>query len=398
MAPESTALTTKVEAGSPYQLDPSQTLRAATELLKKIQAEDALRKTDTGKADLLADEESSDAEAEDATPVWLVLTTKKHIVDKKSLKPGKIALPHPLHSATSPNLRICLITADPQRKYKDIVANPAFPLTLSSKIARVIGMEKLKAKYKSYESRRQLLSEYDIFLADDRIVIHLPGTLGKIFYGGGSKRPIPVSLEGRKENTTQENGAKRLKLSEGGKKVTKAEPTPKDIASDIERAIGSALVHLSPSVTTAVKVGKSGMSGDQLSKNVETVVAGMVQRYIPKGWRNIRSIHIKGPNTVSLPIWLASELWVDDEDVLEKPIEFKNTKDGKKKQKKRKRALLTEGAVEAPITNGAVAEKRKSTDGEENPKKKRKSEGGDDEKVARKEALKQQKEAARAAI
>lgn len=37
-----------------------------------------------------------------------------------------------------------MITADPQRAYKDIVAHPSFPKELGSKIARVIGIAKLK--------------------------------------------------------------------------------------------------------------------------------------------------------------------------------------------------------------------------------------------------------------
>lgn len=40
--------------------------------------------------------------------------------------------------------RVCLITADPQRAYKDIVAHPSFPKELGAKIARVIGIAKLK--------------------------------------------------------------------------------------------------------------------------------------------------------------------------------------------------------------------------------------------------------------
>lgn len=391
MAPASTTLTTKVESGTPYQLESSQTLRATSALIKKIQSDDVSRKESTGKTDLLADAaESEDENDNDATPIWLVLTTKKHVVDKKRLKPGKIALPHPYHSASSPNLRICLITADPQRTYKDIVAHPSFPPTLAAKIGRVIGITKLKAKYKSYESRRQLLGEYDVFLADDRIITYLPQVLGKIFYGGGAKRPVPVTLEGKRE-TKDENGAKRLKLSEGGAKVTKAAPRPDVIAKEIEKAIGSALVHLSPSTNTAVRVGKSSWSPEQVAENVEAVVKGLTEKYVTKGWRNVRAIHVKGPNTASLPIWLAEELWEDEADVLDKAPEPKAI-EGKKKDKKRKRSALTEAVPEAK--EEAAVEKA------EKPKKKRKSDGVEieaDEKAKRREILKRQKEEAKKA-
>ncbi|KAI7274734.1 ribosomal protein L1 [Hortaea werneckii] len=329
------------KSDSPYQLDNAQTLRASTALLKKIQSDEAMSQKTTEKPSLLAD--ADEADVEDETPVWMILTTKKHIVDKKRLKPGKIPLPHPYLDANDESLRICLITADPQRRYKDLIENPSFPVELGKRVQRVLGLEKLKTKYKSFESRRQLLSEYDVFLADDRIVTYLPGVLGKVFYKTGSKRPIPVSFEGKRQNV-DEQGNKRRKLSEGGNKVTKTEVKPADVAHEIERALSSALVHLAPSTTTAVKVGKATMEPNALQGNVETAVQTMVDRYVPQQWRNVRSIHIKGPNTVALPIWLAEELWEKEEDVLDEPLPAKE-----KPAKKRKRSALAE-AVEEPDT------------------------------------------------
>jgi ribosome biogenesis protein UTP30 len=46
-------------------------------------------------------------------------------------------------------------------------------------ISRVVGITKLKGKFKPFEARRQLLSEHGMFLADDRIVPLLPKLLGK---------------------------------------------------------------------------------------------------------------------------------------------------------------------------------------------------------------------------
>ncbi|RMZ06265.1 hypothetical protein D0860_05621 [Hortaea werneckii] len=329
------------KSDSPYQLDNAQTLRASTALLKKIQSDEATSQKMTEKPSLLAD--ADEADVEDETPVWMILTTKKHIVDKKRLKPGKIPLPHPYLDANDESLRICLITADPQRRYKDLIEHSSFPVELGKRVQRVLGLEKLKTKYKSFESRRQLLSEYDVFLADDRIITYLPGVLGKVFYKTGSKRPIPVSFEGKRQNV-DEQGNKRRKLSEGGNKVTKTEVKPTDVAHEIERALSSALVHLAPSTTTAVKVGKATMEPNALQENVKTAVQTMVDRYVPQQWRNVRSIHIKGPNTVALPIWLAEELWEKEEDVLDEPLPAKE-----KPAKKRKRSALAE-AVEEPDT------------------------------------------------
>ncbi|KAK3703879.1 proteasome-interacting protein cic1 [Vermiconidia calcicola] len=410
------ALTTKASTDIAQQVDPSQTLRAATALLRNITSHQATRKETAEKTSLLAD--ADEDEVADETPIWLVLTTKKHIIDKKRLKPGKIALPHPYLNTADSSLRICLISADPQRKYKDLIAHQSFPLDLAKRVGRVIGMTKLKAKYKSYESRRQLLSEYDVFLADDRIITYLPQVLGKVFYKGGSKRPIPVTLEGKRQNL-DEQGNKRRKLSEGGTKVTKTEVKPSDVAREIERTLSSTLVHLVPSITTSVKVGKSSMEPQQLQENVDVVTQALVEKYVPQKWRNVRSMHIKGPSTAALPIYMTDELWEDEKDVLEEPLPVKDAK----RSKKRKASALAQAAaengegpevIEVPGPDGQTRRVKKALRKQTlpdappvKPSKKGKSEGTEEvdakaaeraEKAARKEALQMQKVAAKAAV
>lgn len=71
MAPTaSTALTTKAESGSPYQLDPAQTLRAAKSLTKHVQAErkrlDAAKPV---KGLLQAEDSDEEAAEEEDVPV-----------------------------------------------------------------------------------------------------------------------------------------------------------------------------------------------------------------------------------------------------------------------------------------------------------------------------------------
>ena len=145
----------------------------------------------------------------------------------------------------------------------------------------------------------------------------LPKTLGKVFYSSSTKRPIPLDLEGYKPK--KDEGAKRFSVVK--KKPEKDEgiiaASPGQCAKELERALGCALVHLNPAATTSVRVGLSNFTSQQVSDNVEAVVNGMIERFIPKGWRNVKSIHIKGTNTMALPIWLAEELWIDEADVLE---------------------------------------------------------------------------------
>lgn len=390
----STAVTTKVTSGSPYQLDNNQVRycpypdheslnqltvyqvqKASSALLRHINSKQEDKEKNSSKKTLIGDDDESDSEDGPANheAVWLVFTTKKHVVDKNRLKPGKISIPHSLNA--SPALSICLITADPQRGMKNVVADPSFPQSLSSRINTVIGFSKLKARYQSFESRRQLLSEHDVFLADDRIIMRLVQTLGKIFYQS-SKRPIPVSVA-----EIEKVDGKRVKKDpkkKDNKEKEAAFASPAIVAKEIEKTLSCAPVHLAPATTAAVRVGSSKFTPQQLAENVDAVVKGLTEKFVTKGWRNIKAIHIKGANTMAMPIWLASELWEDEADVVE-------------------------GTEETKAIEGKNNKKRKSTgDGEkllEGDKKSKKAKSAEDEDeassaAARKEKLQKQKEKA----
>lgn len=207
----------------------------------------------------------------------------------------------------------------------------------------MIGVGKLKARYKSFESRRQLRDEHDVFLADKRVVTMLPKTLGKVFYSSSTKRPIPIDLEGYKPKKDQ--GSERFSVvkKKPGKDEGKPAAAPAQCAKEIERALGCALVHLNPAATTSVRLGLNSFTPQQISDNVETVVNGMIEKFVPKGWRNIKAIHIKGPNSMALPIWLAEELWIDEADVLEDEEAERAKLLAKQKGKKRNRGSLLKG-------------------------------------------------------
>ena len=82
---------------------------------------------------------------------------------------------HPIvDPRTSP---VCLITKDPQREYKDLLEEKKIRF-----VSRVVGIEKLKGKFKGFEERRMLLKENDLFLADERVIPLLPGLLGKKWF------------------------------------------------------------------------------------------------------------------------------------------------------------------------------------------------------------------------
>lgn len=264
----------------------------------------------------------------------MTVTTKRHIHDSKKLQPSKIILPHPLND--DPEATICIIVADPQRYYKNLVASEEFPESLRSRITRVIDVKHLQAKFKQYEAQRKLYTEHDIFLADDRIINRLPKALGKSFYKNTTKRPIPIIIHGKKP---REDGNQGKRVKKNPDEVS-CRPTV-EVVAEIEKAIGAALVHLSPSSNTAVKVGFAGLDAEALSENIVKAANEMANKYVPKTKNGIKGIFIKGPETVALPIWQDTELWVDAEaDVIANGSELAKAIEAKKEQanvgKKRK--------------------------------------------------------------
>ncbi|CAN8102559.1 unnamed protein product [Discula destructiva] len=356
MAPSTTVA--KNGAAPQFEVDQAQVLKASKALLAHIKKAAGDNATQATKKNLLDhDEETPLALTE--TPIWLSVTTKRHMHDSKKLTPGKIVLPHPLND--NPESTICLIVADPQRHYKNVVASEEFPEALRNRVTRVIDLKHLQAKFKQYEAQRNLYSEHDIFLADDRVINRLPKALGKTFYKNTTKRPIPVVLH---KKQAREQGTKGKKAKTDTSEIN-CRPTT-EVASEIEKAIGAALVHLSPSSNTAVKVGFASMDSKALSENAAKVANELANKYVPKKQNGIKSIFIKGPETVALPIWQDSELWLDAEtDVIASGSEL---------------AKAIEAKMEARKEQPNVGKKRKTLDAAEQDE-------GSASKKAKKEAV-----------
>lgn len=378
-----------------------QTLKASKALLAHIKKATAEQAASDTKKDILADPESPEAEV----PVYLTLTTKRHIHDTHRLQPGKIPIPHSLN--TDPESTICLITAEPQRAYKNIVASEEFPEALRKRITRVIDLSKLKSKYRVFQAQRKLYAEHEIFLADDRIINQLPKALGKSFYKSTTKRPIPVVLMASRGKVD----GKRAPLPKGKKEKRdpaenlNARPTA-EIVAEIETALSSGLVSLSPSTNTAVKVGYANWAPEQLAANVDTVVAALVDRFVPQKWKNVRSIYIKGPETAALPLWQTDELWADEAQIVADGAE--NVKaigagSGEKPNIGKKRKSLDAGDLDGEAEGegeGAVEEPKQKKG---RPAKKAKLPESNDDKLdeeisQRKAKLKKQKKAAKQAM
>merc|ERR1719191_2079433 len=111
--------------------------------------------------------------------------TLRDIPAKAKHKPMLIELPTPLYEGRS----VCIVVKDPQRTYKDLfLKHPPHPQY------KVVGVGKLKTKYRRFQDRRELCDAHDLFLCDKRVVEMMPQVLGKYFFETKKKLPLPVHV------------------------------------------------------------------------------------------------------------------------------------------------------------------------------------------------------------
>ncbi|KAF9162717.1 hypothetical protein DFQ26_003290 [Actinomortierella ambigua] len=198
---------------------------------------------------------------EDQT-VWLIVSTKE-FSDVNKAKPHRIPLKHSILPADA---QVCLFVKDPQRDFKKLLEDKQV-----KSVHKVMGVSKLRAKYKPYEAKRQLCASYGLFLADARVVALLPKLLGKTFFLK-KKQPIPVDM------------------------------TRGDLKKEIARAIGSTYMHQTSGTCTAIKVGVTSQTAAEITANIDAALPHIIEK-IPKQWKNIQSIHLKTNDSIALPIF-----------------------------------------------------------------------------------------------
>ncbi|CDS42646.1 cellular senescence inhibited locus tag [Echinococcus multilocularis] len=185
-------------------------------------------------------------------------------------------------------------------------------------------LSELKLCYQSYESRRKLASTFDVFLADERIVHHLPTNLGKAFYGNArDKVPIPVALDG------------------------------KNLVKAVDQGLHSCLVLISGKGTTdSVVVGNTSMPKEHIKENVISVIRDVVDRW-PGGLKTLRSIYVRGVGP-SVPLYF-DNTEIDKEEAEAKLREVRmQTSASMHPHPKLLTQTLLEAAKDLPITKSQV--------------------------------------------
>jgi len=199
------------------------------------------------------------------------------IPGKASAKPIRVEIPHPLvnvgGSGDDINLQdaqVCIIVKEESKPWVQTMIE-RFPNELGC-VKKVLGLQSLRTKHKSFAQRRELLARFDIFFADDRILPMLTKALGGKFFEK-KKQPIPISL-------------------------TRKEALP----FAVQKNVKSTFMFLSAGTCVTVKAGNTGMDATKLLENIQSI-AQVVPDKVPKKWANIRSVSIKTSSSVALPIY-----------------------------------------------------------------------------------------------
>lgn len=196
--------------------------------------------------------------------VWLQITLKE-LNPLRKVKPAQIPLVHPL---LDDEASVCLLVKDPQREYKELLQEKNI-----RSVNRVVGVEKLKGKFRPFDARRQLVRDHDLFLADERIVPMLPKLCGSVFYKD-RKFPVPVDLVNKKQ-----------------------------LADSIASAIASTYFLQNKGSCVSIKIGfLQRHAPEQLVENLAKALPAVVNKLQGK-WGNVQNIEVKTGRSAALPIW-----------------------------------------------------------------------------------------------
>ncbi|GAA6025511.1 hypothetical protein JCM11491_004141 [Sporobolomyces phaffii] len=259
--------------------------------------------------------EATDLLGEQEEKVFLVVGLKQ--APKREVhKPIRLPLPHPvMNPKESP---VTLFVKDPQREYKDLLADLKIGF-----VSRVVGLDKLTKKHKTFEAKRQLLKEADLFLVDDRVMPEVGRAIGKM-WRDAKKQPIPVAM------------------------------TRKDLKAELERAIASTYMHVTTGTSVSIKLGTTHLhSATELAANLAAVLPYVAARIpnAPATFANVQSLHVKTSTSTALPIYSAAlddrftgyELTAAEQQAKDAKLAEKQKAKDEKEQRKKERSATKDG-------------------------------------------------------
>lgn len=115
-------------------------------------------------------------------PIFISFTTYDMIIEPQ-VRPLFIKVPNSIYLDKD----ICVIVKDPHESWKEAFKSANIP-----QIKKIIGLKKLKTRYREYKNRRELCDSYDLFICDKAIVPSMPSALGKYFI---EKKKLPIAYK-----------------------------------------------------------------------------------------------------------------------------------------------------------------------------------------------------------
>ncbi|KAL7750140.1 proteasome-interacting protein cic1 [Sorochytrium milnesiophthora] len=225
----------------------------------------------------------------------VTLSVTTHFVPASAApRPHTARVPHPIHEST----RTCIFVKDPQSSAKELFAEKGVSFD------KVIGIQKYKKKFSSFEQKRTLCSEYDIFYADEAVVLMLGHLLGREFHKAKKCVTLVLLLTCAGQYSRHSHDMYRLPIPIDTANLT---------AEKMAELKSSTMFNISPGTALSIAVGSlSSHSDKQLAENIQAVLEPLLNRLCdPKTLKAlggeraaiIRSLGVKTPDSICIPIY-----------------------------------------------------------------------------------------------
>ncbi|KAK1443441.1 ribosomal protein L1 like protein [Babesia gibsoni] len=217
------------------------------------------------RADKLRESQTRNLLEDPSTSYVFLQVYLKKVFTEAHVKPLKIKLEHPIYEGKD----VCVFVKDPQKHWKKVLSD----LNIRE-IKKVIGVDKLRKKYKEYKDKRLLANSFELFLSDRAVAPSLPSLLGKVFM---ERKKLPISITLSKEGM-------------------------RDALTD---AIQSTFYRVSNGNCCAVKVAVTSMKRGEIVSNIVKVVDAIKHFHTTddKYKTKITSIHLNWEGTESLCLY-----------------------------------------------------------------------------------------------
>jgi ribosome biogenesis protein UTP30 len=184
---------------------------------------------------------------------------------KLQVKPLRLSIPHPFLQES----HICVFVKDNYGQEKGQPTDEDGDYEgVEPNNATIMTVKKLHKNYKSFEQKRALRDQYDLFVADQAVLPVLPRLLGKAFF---TKKKQPVAINTR------------------------------DVDAELEKVRSSTFVYLNLGTCLSIKVGNMDMQPEQLVANTMAVYNQLLEVKPTKD--NIQSVNLKLATSTALPIF-----------------------------------------------------------------------------------------------